>query len=161
MYASNQKLDVSCAREDLPRVLDFAVKLYGENIFTRTDGRIKMAFAVVDMPAGPDIYLIGTGSMEPFQTGANKGWASKSGKGWTDYPFDYEPELVAKIIAQWAAKQDIRLPCIDGSVEKGIRVMSIDTAYEDGPLPRPYDIDGIEMHDAILAFVPYAMEYHK
>lgn len=161
MYASNQKLDAACARDDLPKVLDFAVKLYGEELFTRSDGRIKMAFAVVPMAAGPDIYLIGTGSMEPYRTGVNKGWASKLGKGWTDYPFDYEPDLVSRIISQWAAKQDLEMPSIDGSVEKGVRVMSIHTAYTDGPLPAPYSIENIDMHDAILAFVPYAMEYHK
>ena len=161
MYASNQRLDVACTKDDLTKVLDFAVKLYGEELFTRSDGRIRMAFAIIKMPAGPDIYMIGTGAMEPYQTGPNKGWASKLGKGWTDYPFDYEPDLVARIIAQWAAKQDIDMPSIDGSVEKGIRVMSVHTAYEDGPLPTPYSIEGIDMGDAILAFVPYPMEYHK
>lgn len=161
MYASNQKLDIACTRNDLAKALDFAVKLYGDEKFTRTDGRMKMAFATVRLAAGPDIYLVGTGSMEPYQTGPNKGWAAKLGKGWTDYLFDYEPDLVARIVAQWAAKQDLDMPSIDGSVEKGVRVMSIETAYQDGPLPAPYSIENIDMHDAILAFVPYAMEYHK
>ena len=161
MYASNQLLDIACARDDLPRVLGFAVKLYGEEIFTRADGRIRMACAIVKMAVGPDIYLVGTGSMEPYRTGVNKGWASKLGKGWTDYPFDYEPELAAKVVAQWVAKQEIEMPSIDGCVEKGVRVMSVDTACKDGPLPPLYAIEGIDMHKAILAFVPYPMEYHK
>lgn len=161
MFSSNQLLDVACAKDGLPQVLDFAVKLRGEEMFTRSDGRVKMAHAVLKMAAGPDIYLIGMGSMEPYQTGPNRGWSSKLGKGWEDYPFDYEPDLVARIIAQWAAKQEIDMPSIDGSVEKGVRVMSVHTACENGPLPAPHAIEGIDMHKAVLAFVPYPMEYHK
>lgn len=161
MYASNQLLDVACAADGLEETIGFAVKLYGEEVFTRTDGRIRMAWAIVKMPSGPDIYLVGTGSMEPYQTGPNKGWASKLGKGWTDYPFDYEPGLVARIVSQWAMKQQISLPAIDGAVAKGVRVMSVDTAYTDGPLPAPHSIENIDMHKAVLAFVPYPMEYHK
>lgn len=163
MYSSNQILDVTCDARDLGSALDFAIKLYGEDIFTRDDGRIKMAFAELRQPADtmPNAYLLGWGTMEPYRTGDNKDWAASPAKGWTDYPFDYEPDLVARVVAQWAMKQDVEMPDIDGTVTKGIRMMSVGAAYENGPLPMPYSIRDIDMDRAILAFTAYPLEYAK
>ena len=157
MFSSNQILDVLCDDKSLPRAIRFAVSLYGDEIFTRHDGRVRMAFA----EPVPGVYLIGRGSMEPYQTGPNKGWSSKLGKGWTDYPFDYDPSLIAGIVAQWASKQPVQMPHIDGSVEKGIRLMSVDTAYEHEMLPKPWHLPDIDMDRAVLAFTAHPLEYHK
>ena len=160
MFCSNQVLDVSCETRDLAKVIGFGVDLYNENanIFTRLDGRMKMAFS----EPVPGVYAVGTGSMEPYQSGPNKGWAAEIGKGWTDYPFDYDPELVARIVEQWLGKNppsDESRPRTDGTVRPGIRVRCLRSI--DHELPPPYEIPGWDWMDAILFFTPCWMRYDK
>lgn len=154
MYASNQTLDITCEPRDLPLVLDFAIRFYGQNIFTRTDGRIRMAWSEPMEGA----YALGLGTMEPYKTGPNKNWARTPGKGWTDYPFDYDPEIIARIAAQWLDRhQPDRqyMPCTDGSCVPAFRVRSYSTACADGlGLPGPYDDPGWSGSDCILILTP-------
>ena len=98
MYSSNQILDISVDTQDLAQTISFAVRLYDDtNMFTRQNGRVKMAFS----EPIPGVYAIGDGSMEPYSSGPNKGWFSPTPPGWTDYPFDYDPDIIAPIITQW------------------------------------------------------------
>ena len=162
MYASDRQLDIACDKRKLPMVLDFAVRLHNKDIFTRNDGRFKMAFAIVPSESEEqDVYLVGTGTMAPYETGSKKGWAEKPGKGWTDYQFDYDHEIVARIISQWAMAQKLDTCPEDEAYEQGIRVMSIPTACENGILPEPYSIENLDMGHARLAFVPYLLTYEE
>lgn len=156
MFSSNQILDILSTTRDLPEIIRFAVKLHGDEMFTRTDGRVKMAFS----EPVPGVYAIGHGSMEPYQTGPNKGWAGKLGRGWTDYPFDYDPTIIANIIAQWAGKQP-KPPYVDtdGSRELGIRVRCL--SCMGNSLPPSHDLPGWDWMDCILLFTPAYMVYHK
>lgn len=160
MFSSNQIFDVSCRPQDLERVIAFGVECYNAsaNIFTRLDGRIKMAFA----EPVPGVYAIGTGSMQPYQIGPNKGWSAKIGRGWTDYPFDYDPEIIAKVIGQWLEKnppgRETR-PDTDGSVHPGIRVRCLSSIHSE--LPPPHELLNWDWMDAILLFTPCWMRYDK
>lgn len=95
MFSSNQIFDVSCEPSDLARVIKFGIELYGDDMFIRSDGRVHIAFSE---PA-PGIYAIGTGSMDRLKSGPNKGYGHDCPKYWADYPFDYDPEIIAGIIA--------------------------------------------------------------
>lgn len=161
MYASNQILDITCEPRDMPLVLDFAIRFYGQNIFTRTDGRIKMAWS--EPMAGT--YALGLGTMEPYKSGPNKGWARTPGNGWTDYPFDYDPEIVARIAAQWLEKHPPDrqcMPCTDGSCVPAFRVRSYSTALTEGiSLPGPCDDPEWSGSDCILILTPCWSTYDK
>lgn len=161
MYHSNQILDVTCEPKDLDQVIAFAVGLYTENahLFTRLDGRMKMAWS----EPVPGAYALGTGSMKPYEAGPNKGYGHGAPEGWTDYPFDYDPEIVSKITAQWLEKnppKDAERPLIDGSTHPGFRAMSLRSAEAAGILPA-YGVPGWCHWDAILVLVPCWLEYHK
>lgn len=159
MYCSDQILDISCTEQDFPKVLDFAISLYGRAVFTRSDGRMKMAYA----EPVPGIYALGTGSMEPYRTGPNKGWAAEIGRGWTDFPCDYDPKIIAPIAAQWLSrhKPAETTPMTDGSVEQAVRAMSLHTACMAGVLPPVYDIRNWAAGDCILILAPCWMSYDK
>lgn len=161
MFHSNQILDITCEPSDLAKIIEFAVDLYTDatRLFTRQDGRMKMAWS----EPVPGAYAIGAGSMEPYKSGPNKGWSHRTPKGWADYPFDYDPAIVASIAAQWLEKNppDSKArPMIDGSVHPGFRAMSPQSAEAAGILPQ-YGIPGWDHWDAILVLVPCWLEYHK
>lgn len=114
MFSSNQLFDISCESDGLETVIRTAIDLYGEDLFTRTDNPVRLAFS----EPMPGIYALGTGSMPDKVS---------TPRGWTDYPFDYDPKLIAMIINKWVSKQNPpdKIPSTDGSCERGIRVQSI------------------------------------
>lgn len=158
MFSSNQILDIACEPRDLAQVIRFAVGLYGDEKFTRSDGRMRMAFS----EPVPCVYALGTGSMRPYETGPNKGWAGKLGKGWTDFPFDYDPEIVAKIVTQWLESHQpdpYGRPCTDGSAHPGLRIRSLHSIQDE--LPPPYEIPEWNWMDAIVFLTPCWLRYDK
>lgn len=157
MYSSNQILDISVETQDLVQVLDFAIKLYDSTgMFTRQNGRVKMAFS--EPISG--VYAIGVGSMEPYSSGPNKGWSSPAPKGWTDYPFDYDPAIIAPIISQWVNRQPAPPEeMTDGTLRTGIRVRSLHSAIDE--LPALRDVQGWGKLACILCFTPVAVTYDK
>ena len=157
MFTSNQVFDICCDAKTLPKVIAMGMQLHGDEMFTREDGRVKLAFA----EPVKGVYCIGPGSMQPYESGPNKGWAGKLPSGFVDYQFDYDAGIAASVIAQWAMKQDMRWPSIDGSVEKGIRAMSLDTAVKNGTLPYYSQIGVTDVSRTILVFTAYPLENHK
>jgi len=133
MFTSNQILDVICDARDLPKVLQFATDLDDAlEFFTRSDGRITPAFA----EPVPGVYAIGKGTIEPFTTGANAGHGHGVSRGWTDYPFSWDPEIVSGILRQWLEKNPpdpATKPCTDGCVRPGFRIRSLESISPELP----------------------------
>lgn len=120
MFSSNQIFDISFEPERLETIVKTIIDLYGEDIFTRNDIPVRLAFS--EPVSG--VYAIGYGSI------SGKSNISTS-KGWTDYPFEYNPKIAAMIIHQWFKKQTpkLALPNTDGSYELGIRARSLHSVY--------------------------------
>ena len=154
MFSSNQILDISCEQKDLSRVIKFAVGLDDEDLFIRHDGRLKMAFS----EPIPGVYAIGRGSVPGFSGSSVRGHSA--GKGWVDYPFDYDPDIVAGIINQWIQKQpEPKHTGTDGSEHLGVRVRCLESMGDD--LPHSYDLPNWDWFSCILLFTPIHMAYHK
>ena len=120
MFSSNQIFDISCEPERLETIIKTIISLYDEDIFTRNDSPVRLAFS--EPVSG--IYAIGTGSIP----GRNN---IPTGKGWTDYPFEYDPKIATMIVSKWFKKQTPRIapPNTDGSYELGLRVQSLHSIY--------------------------------
>lgn len=156
MFSSRQIFDVLVDEDQLKPCIDLAMAMTDDtHMFTRTDGRVNMAFAE---PA-PGIYAIGRGSMP------NPSWCQphEAGRGWTDFQFDYDTSIMSKIIWQWAMKQNYpEAPDTDGSVRKGVRVMSLNTAACQDFMPDYYEVSSRwSPHETILIFVPAWHQYDK
>lgn len=156
MFSDSQILDITCDPSDLHSALSFALGLYGNEMFTRDDARVSLAFRTCDI--SPGIYLIGTGSVQPSKSGAVRGHGPEP--GWTDYPFDYDAGILAAIINQWAAKQILapHVQYVDGTSNPGLRVRSIYSAKE---YLRAYGCDEAEYPNAILAVTPIWRDFAK
>lgn len=159
MFHSNQTFDITCEPDKLAGVIDFGIRSYNDDadMFTRSDGRVSMA---VSRPAR-NIYAIGTGSMEPYTIGPNKGYGHGTPAGWQDMPFGYDPGIMARIACQWLDNHEPEAPRpdIDGTVRKGFRVMSVHSAWQ--RLHQLHDAAGGSLDDAILILEPCWLEYHK
>ena len=154
MFSSNQILDISCEQRDLGKVIKFAVGLDDEELFTRSDGRLKMAFS----EPVPGVYAIGRGSFPGFSDRPEV--AHPAGKGWVDYPCDYDPNIIADIINQWIQKQpEPKHTGTDGSEHLGVRVRCLESMGDD--LPHSYDLPNWDWFSCILLFTPIHMAYHK
>lgn len=156
MFSSMQIFDVLVTEDQLRPCIDLAMKMADDvRLFTRDDGRVNLAFA----EPVPGVYAIGRGSMP------NPSWCEphEAGRGWTDYQFDYDTEIVSKIVWQWAMKQDYpEAPDTDGSVKRGVRCMSLQTAAQADILPDYYEIAGKwSPYETILVFAPAWHRYDK
>lgn len=161
MFVSNQIFDVTCDKRSLPLMLDTIVRLYGaKELFTRADGRINPAF---QKPCN-GLYLLGTGSMEPYKTGPNKGWAHDPHPGWTDFQFDWDEHLAAGVLDQWLGKNPPGrhdVPNTDGSVEPGFRLRSIYSLRQSEEFPRKHPLWDRYLFPAIIAVTPCWLRYDK
>ena len=156
MFASNQILDVTCEPRDLAKAIAFGMSLHGDEMFKRADGRVKVAFS--EPISG--VYAIGTGSMEPVRNIPNGNKGHDCAKGWTDYPFDYDPAIIAGIITQWLAKQpEPPHAPTNGSEEIGVRMRSLDSMGD--TLPLLWTLPNWCFHSCILLFTPARMAYFK
>lgn len=156
MFSSNQILDISCTTEELSKAIAFCMSLYGDEMFKRTNGRVKVAFS----EPMPGVYAIGTGSMEPVKNVPNGYAGHGCPKGWMDYPFDYDPAIIAGIIAQWLKKQP-EPPHIstDGGEEVGARVRSLHSMESE--YPSILGIPGWELYTCVLLFTPTRLFYAR
>lgn len=152
MFSSNQKLDVLCDFKDLTNVIDFSIKLSGREMFVRPKNPVMPAFSL----EVPGVYCFGSGSM----LGPKLYPSISKGPGWTDYCFQYDPFLIARIVKQWAESQVyLPAPTTDGSVEKGVRVRSLNSLIDselDFQLP-----DHFDPWSCILTFTPDWLVYDK
>lgn len=158
MFSSNQIFDVSCEPDKLENILKTIIGLYGEDIFTRDDSPVKIAFSE---PA-TGIYAIGSGSMS-----GNTDVHTE--KGWTDYPFEYDPKITAMIIGKWFKKQTPRIPIpnTDGSYELGIRARSLHSVYTGADRQLVQELDAATTNNkwtpsqCIAVFTPTWLVYDK
>lgn len=156
MFSNNQLFNVSCESDGLETVIRAAIGLYGEDLFTRTDNPVRLAFS---KPI-PGVYALGTDSMSN---------TSPAPKGWTDYPFDYDPKIVAMIIDKWVSKQNPpdKMPSTDGSCERGVRVQSILSLCNDENSQFAYDLNmavdkgAWDAAPCIVLFTPTWLIYDK
>ena len=111
MFSSNQKLEISGEFDQLRVALDFAIDYYETQekdlVFQITeDGK----------------YCIG--------------WKPEEGptKDWENFQFDYDSEIVAKIIIQFLKKQkckDSPYEYFDGSTDEGFLMKNIPETFSD------------------------------
>lgn len=68
------------------------------------------------------------------------GWSNE--KGWSPFPFDFDPHIVAEIVKQHLKKQDCEDPYADwdGSSELGFHMKAIDNVCSDekGGIKNPF-----------------------
>jgi hypothetical protein len=119
-FSSNQILQVSGEFDNIENALIFALKLSGhdKNMTQKEKERgCKLVYQIT--PSGK--YCIGWG----FE---------KVPSGWSEYPFDFQTDIVAKIIVQYLKKQT----CVnedvcedgDGSYNKGFIMKHDDSIYK-------------------------------
>lgn len=135
MFSSNQEFKISGVFSQLQPALNFAINYYETQekdiVFQTTeDGK----------------YCIG--------------WKPNSGtiKGWQDFQFDYDSEIVAKIIVQFLQKQKYKespYEDFDGSTDEGFLMKNIIETFSDeyGGIQNPFY--------GIVSFEPFVNFYSK
>ena len=116
MFSGNQILDVSGDLKQLKITLDFAVRLSGmHDCLTRMDRPCVLYFQEKG-----NIYLLKLGHIKDDAK-------HEIPEGYKEYPFDYDIEIVSRIIEQWlkkdAAPSNGYEGC-DGAHDKGFRLRS-------------------------------------
>lgn len=90
MFSSNQVFEISGSMDQLPIALQFALD-YSDHARAMTPREIERGCKLVYQIAKDGKYCIG--------------WAFKNiQEGWQEYPFDFDVEIVARIIAQYLGK---------------------------------------------------------
>lgn len=131
MFSSNQTLDISGSMNQLPCALKFAMDMYDADetdhlvYQTTDDGR----------------YIIGKICDEPE-------------KGWNEFPFDFDIQIVSAIIVQFLTKQQGELPYQDsGASELGFLMTAVPECLGD-------ELNGIkEPFWGIVSFKPFTCFY--
>ena len=152
MFSTNQKFEISGDNQQLCNVIDFAVRMADcIDMFTRSEARVVPAF----QKTKTGLYVIGTGTMRPNKTHPD---GIEVSRGWTDYQFDYDPQLIAGIVLQWLAQQPCRkdpTDGYDGGHEHGFICRSISSLTS-------VERESIERHNSgIIAISKYPLFYAK
>jgi hypothetical protein len=144
MFSSNQILEISgCLshKDELKHTLEFAIKASGwYEPMTRTEKPCPCTYQITE----DGKYCIGWGEKE----------------GWNKFPFDFDVDIIAKIVGQHLEKQELRYDenCLDGwdgSYSKGFLMKVIDNSFSDS-------VDGIKnSFYGIVSFKPYTCFYAK
>lgn len=142
MFASNQILEISCSKDQLEQTIRFAMELSGSaEYMTRTKYRVHPAFAIIN-----GMYCLADGHMDDSDI--------QCPDGYTEFPFDYDPDILSAIILQWAEKQTLPArPGTDGSCELGF-LIRIPRSHK--PVSTPPDI-----MRSVITIQPYWCTYHK
>ena len=117
MFSSNQVFEISGSMDQLPIALQFALD-YSDHARAMTPREIERGCKLVYHIAKDGKYCIG--------------WAFKDiQEGWQEYPFDFDVEIVARIIAQYLGKLETPnsgYEWADGSTDPGflMKVISCD-----------------------------------
>ena len=117
MFSSNQVFEISGSMDQLPIALQFALD-YSDRARAMTPREIERGCKLVYQIAKDGKYCIG--------------WAFKDiQEGWQEYPFDFDVEIVARIIAQYLGKLETPnsgYEWADGSTDPGflMKVISCD-----------------------------------
>jgi hypothetical protein len=144
MFSSNQILEVSgCLSHagELLSALEFALK-FSDNLASfsalKTKADIRCVYQITD----DGRYCIGKSYGEPKT-------------GWNEFPFDFDLDIIAAIIAKHLAKQEIKYGVWDGSYDKGFLMKVIEDSFAD-------EENGIKNPSCgIVEFSPYTCFYAK
>lgn len=127
MFSSNQILEVSgCLNHsnELYNALEFALKASEKlNSFTRNNKPSKCVYQITE----DGRYCIG--------------WAFDGvEKGWSEFPFDFDLNIISQIIAKHLKKQEVKGDTWDGSYEKGflMKVIKECTSNEYNGIKEPF-----------------------
>lgn len=125
MFSSNQVLEVSGDlrhRGDLKNALEFALKKSGNyECFTRSDRPSKCVFQTTEYGD----YCIGWGCHD-----------EKPKEGWTEFPFDFDIDIVAAIIEKHLQKQKVQGYGGDGSNSLGFLMKNVE--YNTAGVKNPF-----------------------
>ena len=142
MFSSNQILEFSGSLShsgELYNALEFALKASGNlDRFTRADKPSKCVYQITE----DGRYCIG--------------WAfDKIEKGWTEFPFDFDLNIISQIIIKHLEKQKIDRDIWDGGYSKGFIIKAIpeSMASESNGIKNPFY--------GIVEFSPYTCFYSK
>ncbi len=121
MFSSNQEFTISGELSQLEMALDFAMKFSGE-IEHITPAEHKRGCKICYQITDDGKYCIGWGF-------------DKVPEGWIEYQFDFDTEIVAKIIAQHLTKQprkESAYDYYDGGISRGFIMKSPNSgSYEE------------------------------
>lgn len=142
MFSSNQTLEISgdlYHENDLRNAIEYTLKKSGwYECFMRENDRVKCAYQTTEYGG----FCLGRGSFR-----------GKEEECWTDFQFDFDIDIIAKIVEQHLKKQDIPNEFYggDGSTSKGFLIKQID-----------YQADGVKNHhEGIIIIYPYCCYYAK
>ena len=111
MFSSNQKLEISGECDQLKSALEFAIKLDGTDLD-------QLCYKITE----DGKFCIGWMSV----------WSNKIPSGWEKFQFDFDFDIVSKIIVQFLSKQKQKdKPGFDGSIEKGFIMRIIPETFSD------------------------------
>ena len=155
MLGDNQLFRVTGEPRELEKTSDFAVRLSGwHDAFTRSDKRLLPAWQVTRS----GLYCLGRGTI-PGEMPA------EPAAGWTNFPFNYDPKIIALIIEQWLGTEDRTANITQSGLSghKGFICRSMpDLADDDANAGLVlYSGDIREPSVCIVAFQPYVMHYSK
>lgn len=140
MFSSNQTLQVSgCLRHkgELRHALEFAMNASGwKDAMTRAEKPCKCVFQI----SKDGKYCIGWGGER---------------KGWTEFPFDFDLDIISQIIIQHLSKQKIVYEGGDGTYDAGFLMKNIANSFseEENGIRNPFY--------GIVSFEPYTCYYSK
>ena len=115
MFSSNQILEISGDMSQLPIALQFALDYSGKSEHM-TPKEIERGCKLVYQIANDGKYCIGWGFKDTEE-------------GWLEYPFDFEVDIVARVIAQHLHKMptpDNGYGWADGDEKEGFLMKAID-----------------------------------
>lgn len=109
MFSSNQKLEISGEYNQLKSALEFAIKLDGTDLS-------QLCYQITE----DGKFCIGSS------------WTNEIPSGWEKFQFDFDFDIVSKIIIQFLSKQKQKnMSPFDGSIEKGFVMRAIPETFSD------------------------------
>lgn len=155
MFSSNQCFQISGTLDKLSAVIDFAVRLDDKlEMLTRNDRKVHIAYQITNN----GLYCLGTGGIEGHPQ------FGKPNDGWTEFPFDYDPDILAGIIRQWIEKQprpDSEYDDFDGGTGLGFLCFEPWNDVRHGNTDDRPSEHIRNIHDCIVCFKPYVNYYAK
>lgn len=138
MFSSNQILEFSgslCHKDELKHALEFAIKASGwYEPMTREEKPCPCTYQITE----DGRYCIG--------------WGEKD--GWSQFPFDFDVDIIAQIIVKHLAKQKVEDGGLDGSYDAGFLMKIIPNSFsDDNGIKNPFY--------GIVSFEPYTCFYAK
>lgn len=143
MFSSNQILEVSGCIDhegELYSALEFALKFSDDllSFQNKTKANVKCVYQITE----DGRYCIGKAYNKPEN-------------GWNEFPFDFDLDIISRIIVKHLEKQATQHGRWDGSYTKGFVMRVIPESFDD-------EENGIKSPDyGIVEFAPYTCFYSK